>query len=109
VVQPSTERRVWARKASNRQTICLSDNETDEIIWVARIQDICRQGIRLLARRRFGPGTMLRFEVSANPRETPLLLLAQVIHATDCPDGNYVLGCAFSRLLTDQELAELGF
>src|SRR5438552_13376364 len=101
---PGSERRALVRQRS-RQTLCLSEAETkEEILWVARIQDICRQGVRLLFKRRFEPGTLLRLEVPGKPQEATLLVQAQVIHVVPYPDGSFGLGCAFSRLLTDEEL-----
>ncbi len=74
---------------------------------MARIQDICRQGVRLLFKQRFEPGTLLRLEMPGKPQETTLLVQARVIHVVAYPDGNFGLGCAFSRLLTDEELQDL--
>jgi len=92
----------------SRQTLCLSEAETkEEILWVVRIQDICRDGVRLLFKQRFEPGTLLRLEVPRKPQETPLLVQARVVHVVPYRDGSFGLGCAFSRPLTDEELKDL--
>jgi len=104
---PASERRALVRQPS-RQTLCLSEAETkEEILWVARLQDICRQGVRLLLMRRFEPGTLLRLEVPGKSPETPLLVQARVIHVVNYPNGSFGLGCAFSRLLTEEEMKNL--
>ena len=104
---PGSERRALVRQRS-RKTLCLSEAETkEEILWVARIQDICREGVRLLLMRRFEPGTLLRLEVPGKSPETPLLVQARVRHVLHYPDGSFGLGCAFSRVLTDEELKDL--
>jgi hypothetical protein len=104
---PAFERRVLVRQPS-RQTLCLSEAETkEEVLWVARIQDICREGVRLLLMRRFEPGSLLRLEVPGKSPDTPLLIQARVIHIVPYPNGSFGLGCAFSRPLTEEELKNL--
>ena len=104
---PGSERRALVRQRS-RRTLCLSEADTkEEILWVARIQDICREGVRLLLMQRFEPGTLLRLEIPSKSQEIPLLLQARVIHVVAYPDGRFGLGCAFSRVLTDEELKDL--
>jgi hypothetical protein len=103
----TSERRALVRQPS-RQTLCLSEADTkEEILWVARIQDICREGVRLLIMQRFEPGTLLRLEVPGKSPETPLLIQARVVHVVPYSNGSFGLGCAFSRLLTDEELKDL--
>jgi len=100
----ASDRRALVRQSS-RQTLCLSEADTkEEVLWVARIQDICREGVRLLSMRRFEPGTLLRLEVPGKSPETPLLVKARVIHVVPYANGSFGLGCAFSRPLTDEEL-----
>jgi hypothetical protein len=57
--------------------------------------------------QRFEPGTLLRLEIPSKSQEIPLLLQARVIHVVAYPDGSFGLGCAFSRVLTDEELKDL--
>jgi hypothetical protein len=98
------ERRVLVRQPS-RQTLCLSEADTkEEVVWVARMQDICLEGVRLLIMRRFEPGTWLRLEVPGKSQDKPLLIRARVIHVLPYPNGSFGLGCAFSRPLTEPEL-----
>ena len=103
----STERRAWARHASQRQTLCLSETDTEEISWAARIQDVSREGVRLRIKRRFEPETMLRLEVLVDPAEAPILLLARVIHVMENPDESFSLGCSLANPLTEEELNKL--
>ena len=104
---PGSERRALVRQRS-RRTLCLSEADTkEEILWVARIQDICSEGVRLLLMRPFVPGTLLRLEVPGKSPETPLLVQARVIRVVPYPNGSFALGCSFSRLLTEEELKNL--
>jgi hypothetical protein len=103
----ASDRRALVRQPS-RQTLCVSESETkEEILWVARIQDICREGVRLLVMRPFDPGIWLRLEVPGKSPETPVLIQARVIHVVPYPNGSFGLGCAFSRPLTEKELKKL--
>jgi len=38
------DRRVWTRYTANRKTVNLSVADTEEISWVARLQDLSRSG-----------------------------------------------------------------
>jgi hypothetical protein len=103
----ASERRALVRQPS-RQTLCISEaNTKEEILWVAPIQDICCEGVRLLSKHRFEPDTFLRLEVLGKPLEIPLMVQARVIHVVGYSDGRFGLGCAFSRVLTDEELKDL--
>ena len=104
---PACERRVFVRQPS-QQTLCMSEADTkEEVLCVAWIQDICRQGVRLHLMRRFEPGTLLSLEVPGKSPDTPLLIQARVIHIVPYPNGSFGLGCAFSRPLTEEELKNL--
>ena len=74
---------------------------------MARIQDVCQQGVWLLSKQRFESGTMLRLEMLGKPEEAALLVQARVIHVVPYRNGSFGLGCAFSRPLTDEELKDL--
>jgi hypothetical protein len=104
---PASERRVWARHASQRQTLCLSETDTEEILWAGRIQDVSREGIRIKIKRPFEPGTLLRLEVAIDPEQTPVLLLARVIHVISNPDGTFALGCSLAKPLSEDELTKM--
>jgi hypothetical protein len=103
---PATERRVWVRHASQRQTRCFSETDT-EILWAGRILDVSRGGIRLKIGRQFEPGTLLRLEAMIDPEKTPILLLARVIHVITIPDGSFALGCSLANPLSEEELTKM--
>jgi hypothetical protein len=101
------ERRALVRQPS-RQTLSLAEADTkEEVLWVARIQDICCEGVRLLVMRRFEPGTLLRLDVPGKSQEGPLLVQARVIRVIPYPNGSFGLGCTFSRRLTEEEMKDL--
>jgi hypothetical protein len=74
--------------------------------WSAKVEDVSRDGLRLLLDRRFEAGTLLRVEVELG-KETLLPLLARVIYLVNRPDGTWVVGCSLAKELTEDELQVL--
>ena len=103
----SSERRVWTRYTANRLTVNMSEGDTEEISWVARMQDLSQKGIGLLFKRRFEVGAKLTVEFLIQGREEPLQLQVQVVHADQKPDGNWYVGCELAVELTEEELQSL--
>jgi hypothetical protein len=75
--------------------------------WLAEVRDISATGIGLALRRRFEQGAVLFIELTSTLDNSAHLLPVTVVHATQSSDGDWILGCTFSRTLTDAELAEL--
>ena len=67
------DRRVWTRYTANRRTVDLSQEDTEEISWAARLQDLSRSGLGLLFRRPFELGARLTVEFLISGRENPIL------------------------------------
>jgi hypothetical protein len=99
-----SERRVWTRYAANRRTVNMSEGDTEEIRWVARMQDLSQKGVGLLFRRPFELGTKLTVEFLVKGRDEPIQLEVQVVHADQKADGNWYVGCELTATLTDEEL-----
>jgi hypothetical protein len=102
----SRERRVWTRYTANR-TVNMSEADTEEISWVARMLDLSPRGIGLVFKRRFEVGAKLTVEFLVEGREEPVQLHAQVVHADQKPDGNWYLGCGLAGELSEEELQSL--
>lgn len=73
----------------------------------ARLRDLSAGGIGLILERRFEPGMVLAAELTNAAKSFSRQAQLRVVHATAQADGSYVVGCAFGRLLTDQELQAL--
>ncbi len=99
-----SERRVWARHATNRKTLCLSEIDTEEMLWVAVIQNISRGGIGLRFRRAFEVGTFLKLDLPLDENHNCLAVRARVLHSRRLLDGQWEVGCMFTKELTDAEL-----
>jgi len=53
--------------------------------------------------RSFEPETVLIIELSAKP-QAARPLTARVVHSTPDPSGRWIIGCAFARALSQEEL-----
>ncbi len=71
----------------------------------AVVKNVSAAGLGLLADRRIRPGTVLALTLRSDCR--PLIQIAQVMHATPCPDGAWLIGCKLSAPLMDQDLQAL--
>ena len=78
-----------------------------EALWPARVLELSSAGVRLLLRRRFEPGAWVLLELANRARASSCALVLRVTHVTDQGDGAFVLGGAFARKLTYQELTAL--
>jgi hypothetical protein len=72
--------------------------------WAGTIRDLSRGGLGLILERRFEPGTVLFIELPGLDGRT---LLARVANITRLPQGSWLLGCAFSSKLGDEEVQRL--
>lgn len=102
-----SERRVWTRYTANRQTVNMSEADTEEISWVARMQDLSQHGVGLVFRRPFELGTKLTVEFLVEGREEPIQLQVRVVHANQKPDGDWYVGCELAVELSEEELRAL--
>jgi hypothetical protein len=99
-----SEQRVWARHATNRKTLCLSEIDTAQMLWVAVIQNISRGGIGLRFRRAFEAGTFLKLDLPLDENQNCLSVRVRVLHARRLLDGQWEVGCMFTEELTEAEL-----
>lgn len=101
------ERRLWVRYAADLQAqVQLPDRKTQ--VSAARVRDISRGGASLIWDREVPPGQLLNIDLphaSANAVQT---VLACVVRSRREHDGQWSLGCVFSRELTDEDLVGFG-
>jgi hypothetical protein len=97
------ECRVWPRQPCEVQVQCqpAAARHDKEQNWQGTIQNLSRGGLGLLLERRFEPGTVLFVEL---PGSDGRPLLVRVAHAVRLPRGTWLLGCAFSSKLSEDEL-----
>jgi PilZ domain len=73
----------------------------------ARIQDISLGGIALLSRQRLRVGARLLIQVKNEILGIRYDLAARVVHTTPKKRDEWILGCEFSRTLSEPELQNL--
>jgi hypothetical protein len=98
---PALELRAWVRLRSEQDISC----QKEELVytWSGSIQEVSSGGITLNLRRRFEPGTVLNVELAPNANG-PRCLVLRVVHATQQTNGRWIIGCAFDRPLSAEEL-----
>ena len=69
---------------------------------MAHACDVSLGGIKLLSPHKFERGSILRIKTGSDAAEQTFL--AEVRYATPMPDGNWVMGCAFAKELSEKEL-----
>lgn len=104
-VTPRTERRAWVRFPSKQEISCepLGANA----LWLGRVRDVSRGGMAVVLPRRFDPGTTLSVELLLIKADGPRRLIVRVVHARQEANGWWLIGCAFARPLSEEELQDL--
>jgi hypothetical protein len=101
------ERRAWVRYPCDVEGSCQALMAARGLQWVAKVRNLSRGGMALTLRRRFEMGTLLAIEVQGRSAKSPSTLMGRVAHVTAMSDGTWLLGCAFSSELSEQELQAL--
>src|SRR5262249_50664951 len=102
------ERRVAARRPCRSDVLCRLLDPRWERPWPAWVWNLSSTGACVLSWHRPAPGAMLTLELEAPGRDFLRRLLVQVRHAEIyCPNASWMLGCAFARKLTREELEAL--
>ncbi len=101
------ERRAAPRIVIPRKAHCRLGLAGRPYSWRARVRDISAGGVGLLLDFRFEPGTTLALELRHAKRRQTLPLSVQVKHASPLEDGEWLLGTAFERPLTEDEVQAL--
>jgi hypothetical protein len=104
------ERRAFVRLASRRAIVCSPAERSREPGWAGRLENISQGGFGLLLEHRFRPGTAVAVDFRDNDGTSLHTIRACVVHAKAVlVDGCccWLLGCAFDRPLSENELAAL--
>lgn len=108
VVESNDERRVWLRYAADLNTRCAEIGDDGVTGIAARISDISRGGLKVIASNRFEPGTVLSVELPSVSGESALAVLACVVRAQPLGDMEWAMGCRFSGELSEEQLQAFG-
>jgi hypothetical protein len=107
--QPSEdERRAWLRFSCDpdrpaRASVLISPG--DKI--TARVQNIAAGGVGLIVPRHCQPGMSLRLELIDPSGRTSRPIQARVIHSSQQGPDEWIVGCAFSNPLSEEDVAAL--
>jgi hypothetical protein len=82
--------------------------DAGEFEFVAKVHDISVVGIGILTRQHLEPGTWLVLEPAEPSRKLSPELRAEVRHLRTGDEGEYLVGCRFSRPLLMEDVMALG-
>jgi hypothetical protein len=107
VLPPSEERRHFPRYQIHQgQTAHVVAHLMDAERCPAQILDLSELGITLLCDRRANPGEVVTLSLRHIPRCFECEFQGRVVYAADCQRA-FLIGVAFTRELTDEEIAGL--
>jgi hypothetical protein len=101
------ERRAVVRYPSRQGGNCHAIGGDSEVRWSAKIQDISEGGVALLLRRRFEPGTVLTVDLRGSGEPLARRLLVRVVRVQLHSHRRWLMGCAFARRLSSDEVQSL--
>jgi PilZ domain len=101
------DRRAWVRYPCELDSACQPLAGTRGVEWPGKIRNLSRGGLALALARRFEVGTVLAIEMQGRDAGDLGTVLARVAHISIQPDGTWLLGCAFTKLLTEEDLKAL--
>jgi c-di-GMP-binding flagellar brake protein YcgR len=107
-VAVAEERRVWVRHPAELNTTCQAADGTGSEPLSAVVRNISQGGISLLLGQPFEPGEMLSIELPGPGEGTNYTVLACVVHVSAQGDDEWIVGCTFSRELSDEDLQTFG-
>jgi hypothetical protein len=102
------ERRVWVRHPADLKTTCQTAESPAQAPLAAQVRNISQGGISLLVGQTFEPGEMLSIELPAAEEGASYTVLACVVHVTELPLGQWIVGCTFAREQSEEDLAAFG-
>lgn len=100
----SAERRTHIRHVSDMSTVCLLADAPDKESVSARVVNVSRGGVGLVADRPFERGTVLSVELPSDGPGAGASVLACVLRSSPLDDGQWGVGCIFVTELNDDDL-----
>jgi c-di-GMP-binding flagellar brake protein YcgR len=103
------DRRLWIRYPAELETnVQLASEALQQSRFSASVRDISLGGAHLLVDRAFETGQMLSLELPQAGSEESHTVLACIVRVVPLGEGQWALGCVFSRELTDEDLEGFG-
>jgi len=102
-----SERRAWVRYSCDLDTACRPLGGARGLQWPGEVRNLSAGGIALRLERRFEPGTVLAMDVQGRDESILRTLFARVMHVMLQNDDSWLLGCAFTNPLSEEDLKAL--
>jgi len=102
-----SEHRAWVRYPCDLNTACQPRAGARRLQWPGEVRNLSAGGFSVRLARRFEAGTVLSMDVQGRDESILRTLLARVIHVTLQNDGSWLLGCAFTNPLSEDDLKAL--
>jgi c-di-GMP-binding flagellar brake protein YcgR len=102
------DRRLWVRYDADLEAHVQPTQSAAEERSLVRVRDISLGGIHLVTDRPFQPGQILSVELPTCESGEHRTVLACVVRLTPEADGQWSLGCVFSRELSADDLERFG-
>jgi hypothetical protein len=99
------------RKAS--RIVCVRDASCSPLLdrqltVTVKLHDVSTSGIGFVSQRRFERGSTLLVQILSESPDLPQLLVGKVVHVTAQATGEWLIGCALARGLSEADLQALG-
>lgn len=102
------ERRAWVRYPCELDGACQPLAGSRGSQWPGKIRNLSRGGIAVTLSRRFEVGTILAIDVQGQAEAVVAgTVLARVVRVQSQDDGSWLLGCALTKLLNEEDLQAL--
>jgi hypothetical protein len=101
------ERRAFARFPVDEETFCATHNGFGQERWKVRVRDISLAGLAMVAPARVecNSNLVVNLQIGGNGYSRPMIV--QVVRCEQMTDGGWLLGCKFTRKLSDADLRSL--
>jgi PilZ domain len=101
------ERRAWVRFPCELDSACKPLAGSRESQWLGKIRNLSCGGVAITLSRRFEVGTVLSIEVQGKAEAILGTVTARVVRVASQGDGSWLLGCTFTKLLSEQDFKAL--
>jgi hypothetical protein len=89
------------------QPVAASTAKESETRWLGRFREISADGLALVLRRRFEPGTSLTIELAGKTKQERRSFPVQVVQCTPEGQSRWIIECELLSPLTEEQLQAL--
>ncbi|HEV3204649.1 MAG TPA: PilZ domain-containing protein [Gemmataceae bacterium] len=104
---PAIERRRALRYGCNLEVFSKLIAQVDGDTWPAKVRNISVTGISLIVGHRLDLETLVNVELYNKSRKFLCQVPLRILYVLEKQDGNFIIGAAFTRELSQEELQGL--